>query len=132
VHPAYFETRFRVQALPLDWPPAFAIISARATTGERWPDVRNERADEALREELDELGGWTARVVGFSPTSDHAEAGWAAELPLDQACRIGARYAQDAIYWIEGNELFVTHCDERRALVPVGSFRERVQASAGA
>jgi len=131
VHPAYFETRFRVDALPLDWPPAFAIISARATTGERWPDSRNERADEALRAELVERGGWTARIVGFSPHSGHTEAGWAAELTFDEACRIGDLYAQDAIYWIEGDDLFVTPCDERRALVPVGGFRARLETDPG-
>jgi hypothetical protein len=34
--PAYFETRFRCDGpLPV-WPTRFAIISAHATTGERW------------------------------------------------------------------------------------------------
>lgn len=131
MHPAYFVTRFRVEARPPDWPPAFAIISAQATTGQHWPKDRNEAADEALRNELAGLGVWAARVVGYSPTSDHAEASWAVELPLHSACRIGARYSQDAIYWIEGDDLFVTHCDDRRTLVRVGAFRARVECDPG-
>jgi len=38
----------------------------------------------------------------------------------------GRRYRQDAIYYVIGDTLFVSFCDERRALVEVGGFRPRV------
>ena len=126
MHSAYFETRFRVETPPRAWPFEFVILSAHATTGERWSDRRNARAHRALLDELAGLGVWTLELIGFSPTADHAEPSVAAVVDLDVACEIGRRYRQDAIYHVRGDVLAVTHCDERRALVPVGSFAARL------
>ena len=40
------------EPLPADWPASFVIINAWATTGETWSDERNQAADEALRQAL--------------------------------------------------------------------------------
>ena len=48
MHPAYFETHFRTPDFGVEWPQAFAIVSAYATTGERWPLKRNLAADREL------------------------------------------------------------------------------------
>ncbi len=77
--------------------------------------------------ELQQLGVWTARITGYSPTTGHAEPGWAAVLAFDAACDLGLRYRQDAIYHVAGDTLSVSFCDERRKLVAVGPFRERVR-----
>lgn len=63
------------------------------------------------------------RLTGYSPTTVHAEPGWAVEMPWDEACDLGLRFKQDAIYSVRGDELTVTFCDHRRGLVPVGAFR---------
>jgi hypothetical protein len=108
------------------WPKEFVILSAYATTGERWSDEANERAHRALVAELAGLCVWMFEVTGFSPTTDHAEPGFAVEVDLEQARAIGRRFRQDAIYHVRGDVLSVTHCDEGDALVRVGSFAERV------
>lgn len=133
LHPAYFEARFRTPEHVARWPDRFAIISAHATTGSSWTDEANEEADRRLAAALRERsaragasGAWLQRITGYSPTTGHAEPSWAAPLPFDEACDLGRAFRQDAVYFVRGDELFVSHCDERRALVPVGSFRARL------
>ncbi|MEX2465337.1 MAG: DUF3293 domain-containing protein [Gemmatimonadota bacterium] len=128
MHPAYFETRFRTPDPVATWPDAFVIVSAYATTGASWSEDENRRADERLEGALG--SSWRRRVTGYSLSTGHAEPGWAAVLPFDDACDLGARFRQDAIYLVQADDLFVTHCDERRALVRVGSFRQRLDGAA--
>jgi hypothetical protein len=126
MHPAYFETAFRVGTPTPAWPEVFAIITAYATTGECWSAEVNEAADERLRADLSVRGVLIGRVTGFSPATGHAEPGWAAALDWVAACDIGLAYRQDAVFIVQGDQLSVTFCDARRALVPVGPFRERL------
>jgi hypothetical protein len=126
MHPAYFETRFRTQEFVDYWPREFVILTACATTGESWTPHRNESADEKLACELRARGAKIVRISGYSPRTGHAEPGWAAEIPFDEACDIGLRFRQDALYHVRGDILSVSFCDHQRSLVPVGPFRERV------
>ena len=50
-------------------------------------------------------------------------------MPLEEACDLGHQYLQDALYHVRGDQLFVTYCDQKRALVPVGNFRERLHVT---
>jgi len=123
---AYFETRF-ISRDGLDcWPKQFVIITAYATTGETWTDEQNEAADQALETELRGMGCWMRRVTGYSPTTQHCEPGWAVAMEWEEACDLGVKYLQDAIYEVTGDALAVTYCDERRELLAVGSFLERL------
>jgi len=122
----YLETRFRTE-LPIDdWPIEFVIISANATTGNTWTSDRNAAADDALRARLEARGGWLERVTGYSPSTGHTEPSWATVMTFDEACDLGIRFQQDAIYLVRNNELFVSYCDARRALVPVEHFTARL------
>ena len=122
----YFETHFRVELPEITWPDQFAIITAWATTGEQWTDEENSQADRALEAKLKDLNVWMTRITGFSPSTGHAEPGWATEITFDQACDLGMHFKQDAIYIVLKNELSVSYCDERRLCVTVGTFRNRV------
>ena len=126
MHSAYFDTRFRADLTISGWPSAFAIITAFARTGQKWTATQNQMADGALRKELVTRNVWLQRLTGYSPTTGHAELGWAVEITLDAACDLGLRFQQDAIYFVEGDRLFVSHCDVRRKLVLVGDFDARV------
>jgi len=130
MHPAYFETQFRTPELVEDWPQEFVIVTAYATTGTQWSSEQNAAADRRLEAELRERGGGLVRVTGFSPTTGHAEPGWAFEMPFEEACDLGMRYLQDALYHVWGDVLSVSHCDERRKRIEVGGFRERLHPRA--
>ncbi len=125
MHPAYFDTYFRGERPDGSWPNSFAVLSAYATTGSTWSRERNVSADEALERALRERGGWLHRLVGYSPRTQHEEPSWASEMSLVEACDLGRRFAQDAIYFVEKDLLFVIQCDvpDRSMLVDVFSRR---------
>lgn len=124
-HPAYFETHFRgvdIDSTIRD----FAIITAYATTGEEWTDKRNEEADRKLQERLQDNNWLIGRMIGYSPSTGHAEPGWAVAIGFEDACDIGAEFKQDAIYYVKGDTLSVSFCDKvKRGMVEVGEFRSR-------
>ena len=128
MHPEYFKTHFRQKTPFSDWPEKFSIITAYATTGQTWTNKQNIPADRRLEAELRTTGLWLRRLIGYSPTTGHREFGWAVEMAWREACEIGLHYRQDAIYFVNGDELSVTLCDERRKLTLVGDFRERLQS----
>lgn len=124
--PAFYkQTHFSVG----EWhgaPENFAIITAYATTGETWSDKANAVADRKLKNTLRYKSDWLVRITGYSPASGHSEPGWAAELEFQDACDIGKHFKQDAIYFGKKGKLYVSYCDERRAMVPIGRFLERL------
>lgn len=126
MHPAYFETRFRCAGNPVVWPQSFSIVTAYATTGEHWPDEKNRAADQQLSTELSAAQLWMHRITGYSPSTGHAEPGWAVNMPFEQACDVGQRYQQDAVYCVNDDRLFVSFCDDRRGLVAVDRFTARL------
>jgi hypothetical protein len=127
LHPAYFNTRFRVTDPTPAWPDSFVIITAYATTGEQWSDEENARADEALRRRLFELAGWVSRVTGYDPATGHSEPGWAVELDEATGVGLGQEFRQDAIYRVESDQLTVVSC-AGKGVAGVGRFRERVDS----
>lgn len=129
MHAAYFETLFAVAEPSADWPSDFAIITAYAPTGDRRTDEQNATADQQLESHLRDLAEPIRRLTGYSPSSGHAEPGWAVAMAWQKGCDLGTEYLQDAIYFVSGNELQVTHCDSRRELVHVGTFRDRLAST---
>jgi hypothetical protein len=127
MHPAYFQVQFSIPEPLIEWPRQFAILSGYATTGEVWTEERNSAADRALGETIFVIGVWRERITGFFEDTGHSEPGWAAALDLGAACDLGLKFLQDAIYYVQDDALYVSYCDERRALVPVGNFRERIR-----
>ena len=127
--PAYFDTRFKLGLPFVELPDSFAIITAYATTGEVWTPEDNHTANEALRAELDKGGQLIGTITGYSPVTQHAEPGYAAALEFEDACKIGARFKQDAIYFVSSGTLFVSHCDHRRNLTPITQFSKRVDSN---
>lgn len=125
LHPAYFTTRFRVAQAPPEWPSAFIIVTAYATTGERWTDDESARADEALRTRISQLAVWHWPVTGYDPTTGHAEPGWAIGLDRDDGVRLGIEFRQDAIFCVTDDVLEVVSC-RTGEVSRVGAFRIRL------
>jgi type I restriction enzyme M protein len=131
MHPAYAETLFCCPKPLTDVPAEFATITGYATTGETWTDEQNAAADVALEKVLREKSPWVHRLTGYCPHTLHAEPGWAVALSFEEACEIGSRFKQDAIYFVRGDTLFVSYCDQRRKLIEIGPFLPRVHVSSG-
>ena len=126
MQPAYFESRFRIASLPTEWPARFAILSAWATTGQTWTFEANGSADRNLSVRLAAAGLGHGRLTGYSPATAHAEPSWACALAWDEACDWGQEFRQDSICSVGGDDLSVSHCDDRHRLLPVGRFRQRL------
>lgn len=129
MHSEYFETRFWVSQEDIvhfevfegcDW----VVLSAFATTGQTWTSEQNAAADLALAASLRGVSP-RVRVIGYSPRTKHAEPSWVVPMGLAQGRRLGEAYAQDAIYWICGGELYVVRCVGGVAHW-VGNWRDRL------
>ena len=126
--PFYYQTRFQPDGLPAPLPGTFAIITAYATTGETWSEAENEAANAALRAELQKSDRLLGKLTGYSPVTGYAEPSFAAALPFEEACDLGLKFRQDAIYYVDTGILHVSYCDQRRRLEPVAVFLERLDA----
>jgi len=122
---AYSRTVFRTEGGVSSWPKDFAIVTAYATTGESWSDERNQAADAALQARIETMGVWSFRVTGHSPDGTHAEPGWAVELSVERARKLGSEFLQDAIYAVSAGALNVVNCDSGHN-APVGAFESRL------
>jgi len=122
-HPAYFLTVFSADG-EVSWPKSFAIITAYATTGETWSEERNQRADLVLTAQIENMGCWRSRVTGSSPDGLHAEPGWALEISLEDARKLGREFRQDAVYFVDGGQLKVASCRNGQ-MAPVSNFAPR-------
>lgn len=110
LHPEYYQVRFRDYPSVVQWPQSFAIISGLATTGQRWSEEANRLGDEHLRTAIEQRKVWHVRIVGYSPTTSHFEPSWACDLTLSDAIALGLAAKQDAIYWVQQQQLWVTRC----------------------
>ena len=125
MNPLYSTALFQAAPPPGGWPRAFAILTAWNPRGRSAAVAQNRQSDARLAARLRELGCWHWRVTGGSPDFRHAEPGFAAALPLLAALALGCEFEQEAIFWIENDELSVIACqgDRREEL---GSWRTRL------
>jgi len=106
-------------------PASFSIITAFATTGEKWSDLENATANARLKAELERKGVPHWGMTGYSPRTSHAEEGWATTLSAEDACDWGNRYNQHAVYIVSDGVLRVVLCSSGRGEI-VGKMVERL------
>jgi hypothetical protein len=128
LHPEYFQVRFRDYPAVVQWPQSFAIISGLATTGQQWSEDANRMGDELLQAAIEQRAVWHVRIVGYSPTTSHFEPSWACDLTLPDAIALGLWAKQDAIYWVQQQQLWVTRC-RAPELHWVDTFAKRLTGS---
>lgn len=126
MNPRYFETVFLVVG-DEEWPDAFAIITAYPPGDAKWPPERIAAADETLASELGTRCSWVQPLVGCSPDERHCEPSYAVTMPFADACAVGARFKQDAIFYVENGDLYISHCSGDRKKHFVSRFAERVR-----
>jgi hypothetical protein len=108
MNPIYLETRFKSDESFEGLPCQFAIITAYATTGEHWPDRKNQAADNRLKVNLVSRFTVVKRIHGYSPSTGHAKPGWLVNCSFIESCEIGLAFKQNAIYRGGGEQLFVS------------------------
>ena len=125
LNPLYATAVFQGVAPADGWPAAFVIITACDPDGKKTDPTVNQSADFQLESELRIKGCRYWRVTGGSPDFAHAESGYAAELPLSEALELGRKYRQEAIFWIERDELIIVGCGSELRQ-ELGSWSERL------
>jgi hypothetical protein len=53
----------------------------------------------------------------YSPSSGHSEPGWLVNCSFDEGCDVGLSFKQDAIYWHENGNLYVSYSGPQRSKV---------------
>ena len=90
---------------------AFHVITAWNPGDERPSREVNDRANEALRADLVAAGCAPVPAIGSDPASDHAEESWAVTGLSDaQACALGRKYGQWAVFRIDADAQTVVGC----------------------
>ena len=130
LNPFFATTVFQGVSPVGGWPAAFAIITACDPDAKKTDPAVNQSADFQLESELRIKGCRYWRVTGGSPDFAHAEPGYAAELPLSEALNIGRKYRQEAIFWIERDELIIVGCGSELRQ-ELGSWSERLALGNG-
>lgn len=121
----YATALFQSAPPPCGWPRAFAIITACNPCGKTKDTAQNAEHDACLAARLRTLRCWHWRVIGGSPDFRHAEPDFAVGLPLLDALAVGRWFEQEAIFWIEDDELSVIAA-AGEARQKLGSWRDRL------
>jgi hypothetical protein len=88
----------------------------------------NEARDARLCRRLKGAGLHHVRIVGRSPSGDHAEASWLVAAPPPVIVELGRAFGQDAVYLVDpaADTLFLAPCDGGPP-EELGSFRGRIR-----
>ncbi|WP_395166705.1 DUF3293 domain-containing protein [Francisella salimarina] len=124
----YFTTKFEVPILPSRYPNQFAIITAYNPFNQLLEDQENLARNQILRNQLEKSYSWVYAINGFDKSSKHKENGFMFDAKsLDDACNLGEKFSQDAIYYVINDTLYVSKCEKsKRKLTKVGDFQSRI------
>ena len=125
MNPLYATSLFQATSPPSGWPRAFAILTACNPSGQTEDAAQNAEHDARLLAQIEAWRCWHWRVIGGSPDFHHAEPGFAVELALSDALTAGRELEQEAIFWIENDELSVIAC-QGEARLKLGCWLDRL------
>lgn len=103
-----------------------AIITAYNPRGKVLSEGHNRMLDKALLRDIDALKAPYRRIVGRAADHSHSEASWLIGSSKEEAVALAKCYQQNAIYWVESSQLYLTPCVMDTDEVCLGSFDERV------
>src|SRR5207249_7095173 len=97
-------------------PLRFAIVTANNPDGNTQSRAANEAADAALLHAIVRAGLIHFRVTGGSADFSHAEPGFGIALDdPSRAVSLGREFRQEAIFWIEGDTVYLHSCAREKA-----------------
>lgn len=104
--------------------PEFAIVTAWNPASQWVGERRNRRRERALWRHLEAMPGvkMAGPVWGAAPDESWRESSLAVALPLPEACALAARFSQNAIYWIEGGQLWLVPVLSDKSAVCLGDI----------
>lgn len=114
IRPEYFQTRFRTETPPGEWPDRFAVVTAWNPNGEFAALEGNIRLGQQLALSCKEHALLAWPVSGGSPDWRHQEEGLGIVTDLSDALAIGRLIKQEAIFWVEQGTLSVISARVRR------------------
>lgn len=88
-------------------PGAFGVLTAENPYGRPADPTENVRRREQLLDELRAAGASPVQVEGVSPDRRHREIGVALRWPRDAVVELARRWEQSAIYWFDGQDMWV-------------------------
>ncbi|AJC49097.1 DUF3293 domain-containing protein [Allofrancisella guangzhouensis] len=125
----YFTTKFELPIIPEYYPSKFAIITAFNPMNQELSLKENTLRNKVLENELKQNFNWIYQINGFDCTGHgHKENGFMFEITsIDDACDLGLKFSQDAIYYVKNLKIYVVKCaiDQRKA-IEVGDFLSRI------
>ena len=130
MNPEYENAYFRAVPPTNGWPRSFGVITACNPDGKIATDDENADATNQLRLELQSAKLEHFPVTGGSKDFTHAEPGFGVVFPSQEvAIAWGRRYRQEAIFWIQDDNLSLVSCKDSK-IVNSGLWRDRLDLKA--
>ncbi|WP_394145497.1 DUF3293 domain-containing protein [Vibrio atypicus] len=102
---------------------SFAIITAWNPASKWQSNQQNGRNNQQLRLEIDHT--YFIEVLVGNQEFSWAEESFATAMTRHQAVELGVKYGQNAIYFVEKDQLFLLSCLEDKSVVLIGDWRCR-------
>ncbi len=123
---AYDQAHFQLDSPAVDLPVGFGIVTACNPMGVTVEASVNEGLDRDLGLSLVDQGIQHFRVTGGSKDMSHAELGYGCAVDRERIVELGRQWNQEAVFWVQGDQLFLVPCNDSKHEEPLGSFRERL------
>ena len=123
---AYDQAHFQLDSPAVDLPVEFGIVTAGNPMGVTVEASVNEGLDRDLGLSLLRRGIPHFRVTGGSRDMSHAEPGYGCAVDLERIVELGRQWNQEAVFWVQEDQLFLVSCTDSKHEEPLGSFRERL------
>lgn len=118
---AYSNPYFRFSRVPQV--SSFAIITAWNPASVWLSQEDNDRNNQYLAQDIDHT--YLSMVDVGDESFSWVETSFAVEMTLQRSLELGKKYGQNAIYFIEGERLFLISCDKEQTKVSLGKWRGR-------
>jgi len=122
----YFDTHFLGLGKTDELPLTFAILTACNPMDQPLGKNENKKRNLELIQILSDTGKTFARITGSSPDQSHQEPSFLVRCSRQEALKLGTRFDQRAIFWVNDDQLEIVECSTGISH-SAGSFRNRTK-----
>ena len=105
----------------------FAIITGYNPSGRMLLDSENKKLNILLSQQINQYE--YIEIIGTSPDLSHQEPSFAINMPLAEAKKLAVAYQQNAIFWVQDDEVFIESAGLYFERVAIGGFKQRCRLS---